>query len=137
MSDPRRPGRGPPTDTDDLEELEDDAILAQQSVTHAPQPRAHVAIEQRSVVVLDLPAEIDPSEVMATRQLSAMPGSRDPTMLIRRPAPAQPKPTNWLVLSIWIVAGLLAFAFGGLLALLSARGSGTGTVETPAVLPSP
>lgn len=122
-----RQPRPPVPSTEELEELSDDAIVSQQSAAHAPPTRANVVIEDQSVVVADLPPEIDPSEVMATRQLSAYPGSRDPTMLIQR-APPPPPPssrTNWLIVAIWLLAGLLAFAFGGVLALLSARNAAT------------
>lgn len=141
---PGPPGQPGPQALEELEELDDDAIVAQQSAAHAPPTRAQVILEDRSVVVADLPPEIDPSEVMATRQLNAMPGSRDPTIVLRRP-PA-PKPAgrpNWLIWAIWIFAGLLAFAFGGLLALLSAQGEAPAEVPmgtppaNPAVAPAP
>jgi hypothetical protein len=131
----RQPGPPGPHAVEELEELDDDAIVAQQSAAHAPPTRAQVIVEDRSVVVADLPPEIDPSEVMATRQLNAMPGSRDPTVVLRRPVPKPPTRPNWLIWGIWIFAGLLAFAFGGLLALLSARGEAPH--ESPAVAPPP
>jgi hypothetical protein len=121
---PQRPYGSPP-EVEELEELGDDAIVAQQSAAHSPQPRVQVAIDQPSVMVAEHPAEPDPSEVTATRQMNALPGSADPTMLIRRPTyPAVSAPASqasWLPWVIWGIAGLLAFAFGGLLALLSAR----------------
>ena len=126
----RQPGPPAPPPVEELEELDDDAILAQQSAAHAPPARAQVVVENNSVVVADLPPEIDESEVMATRQLNAIPGSRDPTVVIRR-APVTPAKPNYLIWVIWIFAGLLAFAFGGLLALISARGT-----EQPAEAPS-
>jgi hypothetical protein len=121
--------RPPPYDygagsEEELEELDDDAIVAQQSAAHAPAPRVQVAMEKHSIVVADLPPEVDESEVMATRQLPAYQASRilDPTVVVRR-APAAPASggRGWVAWVIWGVAGLLAFAFGGLLALLSAR----------------
>ncbi len=129
-SDSRQPGPPAPPPVEELEELDDDAILAQQSAAHAPPARAQVVVEDNSVVVADLPPEVDESEVMATRQLNAIPGSRDPTVVIRR-ASAKPAKPNYLIWVIWIFAGLLAFAFGGLLALISARGG-----EPPAEAPS-
>ncbi len=80
-------------------------------------------MEARSIVVADLPPEVDPSEVMATRQLQPLPGSRDPTIVMRRPQlpPPAAKTSGWITILIWVVAGVLAFAFGGVLALLSAK----------------
>ncbi|MCA9592564.1 MAG: hypothetical protein KC776_04610 [Myxococcales bacterium] len=137
MSHSRQHPYGSPPEVDELEELGDDAIVAQQSAAHAPQPRVNVAVDQPSVVVAEHPEEMDPSEVIATRQMNALPGTYDPTMVIRRPYyPPQAAPrASWLPWVIWGIAGLLAFAFGGLLALLSARGSdsGQGQPDAPPV----
>lgn len=94
-------------------------------------------MEARSVVVTDLPAQVDPSEVMQTRQLQPIPGSRDPTMVLPRARfaqPAPPKTATWVTVAIWVVAGVLAFAFGGLLALLSAKRSAPTPAPTSTVI---
>ena len=39
----------------DVEELDDDVILAQETAAHAPAPRAQVATDHRSVVISDVP----------------------------------------------------------------------------------
>lgn len=125
-TDPRFRGAAAPEPLEELEELQDDAIVAQQGVTLPQKARDDVVVDEASVVVADLPAEVDPSELLATRQLAAYPMSRDPTVVIRRaPIPPVKKSAGWVVLVIWLFAGLLAFAFGGLLALLSARGDTT------------
>jgi hypothetical protein len=111
-----------------LDELGDDAIVAQQSQPHSPKPRAQVAMETRSVVIApdaELGSEPQPPEVPATRQ----PLSTEPTLVIRdrkiveelqslRP-PELPQRRHWSTTVIWVSAALLAFGVGGLLALLS------------------
>ena len=57
---------------DELEELSDDVILAQESVVHAPQRRTNVATDARSVVI---------SEPQPTKR-----GEHSPTMRTRRDA---------------------------------------------------
>lgn len=154
---PRPPGAGP-IDEEGLDELGDDAIVAQQAV-HAPQPRATVDMESRTIVVAeDEPQALDPSEVMATRQLPQYAGqeltvaaqrraaSRAPTMVLPRSALAiRPKrKRNWVVIGIWVAAGIVAFGFGGILAVLTARGAASTpqaqpitTVVVPVATPAP
>ncbi len=48
MSDPPRPPRD-----EELEELGDEAIIAQESAVHAPQPRTNVTTDHPSVVIAD------------------------------------------------------------------------------------
>ena len=42
-------------DDDGVEELGDDVIIAQETIVHAPAPRAQVATDQASVVISDIP----------------------------------------------------------------------------------
>ncbi|MBK7583540.1 MAG: hypothetical protein IPI67_25530 [Myxococcales bacterium] len=129
----------PPQDGDDelLEEIDDDAIVAQQAPAHAPAPRAHVTDEARTIVVEEPPAAA--GETSRMRALSR--GRNDPTMLIRTLPHAGPSgyapgsqrgyplagsaPKNawpsWLPWLVWGVAGIIAFAIGGALAVVAAR----------------
>jgi hypothetical protein len=115
-------------------------------------------MESRTIVVADEdPYALDPSEVMETRQLPQYPAAGDPTPVARRAAARAPtmvlrrveiappkKKRNWIVIGIWIAAGVVAFGFGGVLAVLTARGSvrspasaATGEPVPPAVITSP
>src|SRR5262245_45687558 len=76
----RRPRSDRPS-ADTLDELSDDAIVAQQSQPHSPKPRAQVAMESRSVVIApdaELGGAPPPPEVKQPRhQLST-----EPTLVI-------------------------------------------------------
>jgi hypothetical protein len=130
----------------DLDELSDDVIIAQESRAHAPQPRVHVDVDPRTVVIAE-DAEDQSGEVTPPRPASAAPAApparklapytlaTEPTVVIRdrrtvgssRPPPryhssAPPsRDQRVLILAMCIVAALLAFSFGGALALLLAR----------------
>ncbi len=119
----------PYEDEEPLEELDDDAIVAQQAIAHAPAPRVQVAQDARSIVV-DQP----PGEAGDTTRLRAMPRRpADPTLVLRAvrhpisravpPSfPVQPRPMpSWLPWVVWIVAGIVALIFGGVLAVLANR----------------
>jgi len=111
-----------------LDELGDDAIVAQQSQPHSPRPRAQVAIETRSVVIspeAELGGEPPPPEPSPSgrQQLST-----EPSLMLRdrrigeelqslRPAEV-PQRRQWSTSVIWVSAAILAFGLGGLLALL-------------------
>ncbi len=148
---PSHPAPGAPVDDEVLDELGDDAIVAQQAAVHSLQPRAQVDMEARTIVVADEMPEVDPSEVMATRQLPAYTAASDPTAVARRHAAraptmvlrrvesfAPPKRKNWLVIGIWVAAGVVAFGFGGVLAAITAtRSSDSGKTELPVAAPTP
>lgn len=101
---------------DDALELGDDAIVAAQSIVHAPQPRARVAPPEAALVVVT---------DEASRSLPAYsPGRADKTVVVpkksggrARPGAAPPASKGW---TIWIVAGAAAFGVGGVLAWVSA-----------------
>ncbi len=135
---PKTPGE------EDLEELGDEVIIAQQSVAHAPPAAAHLAQEKRSVVISDKP----PGD--AGKPGSARPKSRgrgDATVVIRdrkkleamrreiresqrayaRRSSRPPRP--YLV---WGGAALAAFVLGGAVALAV----GAVTSRTPELAPS-
>jgi hypothetical protein len=127
---------GTPAHEEVLDELGDDAIVAQQAAVHRLQPRAQVDMEARTIVVAEDAPEVDPSEVMETRQLPQYSETNDPTAVARRAAARAPtmvlrrvqsvpppRRRNWLVIGIWVAAGVVAFGFGGVLAAITARGS--------------
>jgi hypothetical protein len=134
-----------------LDELDDDAIVAQQTALHSPQPRVQVSMESRSVVIAD-DAELTPASISsphATRPINKRVGKGDPTVMIRdkrlaaelaaleyAPSPPPPAPRKrWTTTLVWVTAGLIAFGFGGVLALLM-RDRGSETAQTPPPAPA-
>lgn len=130
---PTRPQGGPePDDLDDLEELGDDAIISQQTAAHAPQPRAVVSEESRSVVISDHPQARHDTQPPRSAQVRA---TAEPTLIIRdrrrlddmrqqileRQAHNQRKNRS-RSLYIWGGLGLAAFVLGGLVAFLATDG---------------
>lgn len=120
-----------------LEELGDDAIIAQQLGAHAPQPRAQVTEEARSIVISDHPApgSNPPSDPKIPGERGARKRSErtEKTVVIRdrrqieelrremakrKPAPA-PEPKRGLAL--WVIVGAAAFLIGALVALFATR----------------
>lgn len=118
----------PPDDADEelLPQIEDDAIVAQQAAAHAPAPRVQVSEEARTIVVAEPPPRA-PAR-----------GRNDPTMVIRAvrhplpygPNPGMPAPVaarrgmpGWLPWVVWGIAGLIALALGGALAIIAERRS--------------
>jgi hypothetical protein len=113
-----------------LDELSDDLIIAQESRAHAPQPRVHIDIDPRTVVIAG-DAEVKAAEAGASaapvRSLAPFTFAAEPTLVIRRstrPQGSSRPPTlsrrdQRLVIAIMcLVAALLAFSLGGALALL-------------------
>lgn len=129
----RPPTRSPlqasqPDALDDLEELGDDAIIAQQTEAHAPQPRANVSEESRSVVITDQPQRRDTERPRGTG--FPVRGTGEPTLVIRdRRAldelrreivqrQAKKRRTS-RALYMWGGLGLVAFVLGGIVAFLA------------------
>lgn len=129
-----------PEELEQLEELGDDAIIAQQQGAHAPKPRAQVTEEARSIVISDHPPK------GSSRPPAADPGSKrersEKTVVIRdrkkidelraeierrRPKPAPVMPGVWL----WVVVGVAAFLMGGLVALFATREEEAGAAPVP------
>jgi hypothetical protein len=129
----RPPTRSPlpasqPDALDDLEELGDDAIIAQQTEAHALRPRANVSEEPRSVVITDHPQRRDTEPPRGT----GIPprSSAEPTLVIRdRRAldelrrdivqrQAKKRRGN-RALYMWGGLGLVAFVLGGIAAFLA------------------
>lgn len=125
-----------------MEELGDDAIIAQQLGAHAPQPRAQVTEEARSIVISDHPApgSNPPSDPRMPRNSSS--GGRrrsertEKTVVIRdrrqveelrrqmaqhqERLAAPPAAQNKSVV-LWVIVGVAAFLAGGLVALFATR----------------
>lgn len=118
---------------DELEELGDDAIIAQQQGAHAPKPRARVTEEARSVVISDHPPTGSQPPSPAPAGERGRSGRSEKTVVIRDrrqveelrrelakrgPKPAPPTfPGLWL----WVGVGVAAFVTGGLVALFATR----------------
>ena len=119
-----------PEELEQLEELGDDAIIAQQQGAHAPKPRAQVTEEARSVVISDHPPK--GSSRPPAADASSKRERSEKTVVIRdrkkidelraeierrKPKPAPAMPGVWL----WVVVGLAAFLMGGLVALFAVK----------------
>jgi hypothetical protein len=139
-----RPG-AEPEELEQLEELGDDAIIAQQQGAHVPKPRAQVTEEARSVVISDHPPQgSSPPPVQAPAE-SKRRERQEQTVVIRdrrkidelrkemelrkqRMMAAQAAgPGVW----IWVVVGLAAFLMGGLVALFATREDESGVAPIP------
>ncbi len=124
-------------DLDDLEELGDDAIIAQQTEAHAPKPRANVADEARSVVITDHPLRRDTqpprrSQPRSTGEATLVIRDRRALDEIRKSiieGQARKKRGGHRALYTWGALGLAAFVLGGLVAFLATDGSGSGDAE--------
>jgi len=133
---PHSSGGLPPPENDELdhlEELGDDAIIAQQQAPHAPKPRVHVTEEARSIVISEPPPRAAPHG-----GAGAASGKRkargDKTVVIRdrrqldelrremakRSALGAKKSASKGVL-VWACLGVAAFLLGGLVALLATQ----------------
>ena len=124
-----------------LEELGDDAIIAQQQGAHVPKPRVQVTEEARSIVISEHPAagarpgSKPPSSPKIPAESSGKKRSdrTEKTVVIRdrrqieelrremakRKPPAPPPPTKGVLL--WVIVGVAAFLTGGLVALFATR----------------
>jgi hypothetical protein len=133
------PGSDPPgaDELEQLEELGDDAIIAQQQGAHAPKPRAQVTEEARSIVISDHPpgAANPPASPKIPGAPSAKKRSertektvvirdrRQIEQLRREMAKRKPKPALKANkgLLLWVIVGVAAFLTGGLVALFATR----------------
>jgi hypothetical protein len=107
---------------EELEELGDDAIIAQQQGAHAPQPRANVSEESRSIVISEPP-------VARPAQAPVRPRG-EPTLIIRDRRALDDmrrqiierqrrKKNSRRSLYVWGVIGVVAFVLGGIVAFLA------------------
>jgi hypothetical protein len=114
-------------------DLDDAAVISHQSEVHAPARRQPVHMDPRSIVVAEDP---EPgARHGASRQVTTRRGRRalEPTLLIRdrREADELRREMDKRVRAMkreqlrstlmWLLAGVLAFGLGGLIALLVAR----------------
>jgi hypothetical protein len=137
-------------DIEQLEELGDDAIIAQQRGAHAPAPRAQVTEDARSVVISDHPAQGfgAPRAAQASAGAPARKRSErtEKTVVIRdrrqieelqremakrKPRIATPPPKKGLLL--WVIVGIAAFLTGGLVALFATRDESSDVAPIPPV----
>jgi hypothetical protein len=107
---------------DEIEELGDEAIIAQQTAAHTPQPRANVAEESRSVVITEHPEPLrnppPKSSAEATvviRDRRALDEMRQ--KILRRQQEMRTHSRN--ALYVWAALGLVAFVLGGIVAFLA------------------
>ena len=140
-------GSPPGDELEQLEELGDDAIIAQQQGAHAPASRAQVTEEARSVVISDHPAP--GSNPPSDPKIPGESGTRrrsertEKTVVIRdrrqidelrrqmaqrKPKPAPEPTSNGVVL--WVIVGVAAFLTGGLVALFATRDDAGVTAPT-------
>jgi hypothetical protein len=145
-------GSSPPggEDIEQLEELGDDAIIAQQQGAHAPAPRAQVTEEARSVVISDHPPQGGSVGAGVARAPEATAKRRsertEKTVVIRdrrqieelrremakrKAQYAAPPASKGLLL--WVVVGLAAFVTGGLVALFATRDDAAGVAPVSPV----
>jgi|SRR6187399_613234 len=128
-------------------DLDDAALISQQSELHTPARRQVVRVDEPSVVVLDEP---EPTiHESGARQATTRRGNRamEPTLMIRDRRAAtelrqemerrikelqQRRVRSTLM---WVVAGLVAFGLGGLLAFVVAKRQPV--LQTSAESPSP
>lgn len=137
------PGSDPPgeDELEQLEELGDDAIIAQQQGAHVPKPRAQVTEEARSIVISDhppggpnppvspkIPAEKGQKRRSErTEKTVVIRDRRQIDELRREMAKRKPKPTPMpgpeagRGLLLWVIVGVVAFLTGGLVALFATR----------------
>jgi hypothetical protein len=153
-------GSNPPggEDIEQLEELGDDAIIAQQQGAHAPVPRAQVTEEARSIVISDHPPQRGGAPAAAAATAEAAPKRRsertEKTVVIRdrrqidelrremakRKAQMAVAPAGKGLL-LWVIVGVAAFLTGGLVALFATREDSSGVAPVVPVasqeLPAP
>jgi hypothetical protein len=145
-------GSSPPggEDIEQLEELGDDAIIAQQRGAHAPAPRAQVTEEARSIVISDLPphgSPAPPRAAAADAPAKKRSERTEKTVVIRdrrqidelrremakRKAQLAPPPPPTKGLLLWVIVGVAAFVTGGLVALFATRDESTVVAPIPPV----
>ncbi|HEX2672629.1 MAG TPA: hypothetical protein VHM25_17220 [Polyangiaceae bacterium] len=141
MSAPRPPAPSPQParsqrereSIDELEELGDDAIISQQTAAHAPQPRANVSEEARSVVITEHPPDPQPARkssaeaTLVIRDRRALDEMRQKLLLRQQENRANRRNALYL----WSALGLAAFILGGIVAFLATDTQPVAPVEIP------
>lgn len=131
---PHATGSAPgPGGTDHVEELGDDAIIAEEMGAHAPKPRARVMEESRSIVISE-PARAPLPNVLTDAGPRKRSERSEKTVVIRerrqiddlrreiekrKKSASQPPRSRGLLL--WVIVGVGAFLIGGLAALFAGR----------------
>lgn len=113
-----------------LEELGADAIIAQETQAHLPQKRVNVQDEARSVVISEEPAPSQRRPVASrAERLQRTIVLRDRTAVagLRGGVPSRVPPAGGVSRYAWAGLTIAAFAIGGTVALLVARGMATKT----------
>lgn len=143
-------GSNPPggEDIEQLEELGDDAIIAQQQGAHAPVPRVQVTEEARSIVISDHPPQAGGASVSGAPVARVSQKRRsertEKTVVIRdrrqidelrremakRKAQMAVAPAGKGLL-LWVIVGVAAFLTGGLVALFATREDSSGVPVAP------
>jgi hypothetical protein len=126
-----------------LEELGDDAIIAQQQGAHAPKPRAQVTEEARSIVISDHPPPGSNPPAAAAEPAAKRRERTEKTVVIRdrrqieelrremaKRKPKAAEPNRGVLL--WVVVGIAAFVLGALVALVATSEEEAATPEVPA-----
>ncbi|HYP75123.1 MAG TPA: hypothetical protein VER12_04175 [Polyangiaceae bacterium] len=116
-----------PEELEQVEELGDEAIIAQQTAAHAPQPRANVSEESRSVVITEHPAR-----PASEPPRNTLPKSNSEATLVIRDRRALDEMRQKILrrqqerrahgrraLYLWGALGLAAFVLGGIVAFLA------------------
>jgi hypothetical protein len=126
----------------DVEELEDDVIVAQETGAHAPAPRVEVATDHRSVVISDVPGRpqklptVPPLRRPERTEKTVVIRDRKSLDKLRREASRPPRArrssrTRWFYL---VGAAVLASLAAG--TLLAALTNSFGSGETPSTAAS-
>lgn len=133
---PHATGSAPdPGGADHVEELGDDAIIAEEMGAHAPKPRARVMEESRSIVISEPvrpPSAANPN-VLTDSGPRKRSERTEKTVVIRerrqidelrreiekRKSTSQPPRSRGLLL--WVIVGVGAFLVGGLAAIFAGR----------------
>jgi len=113
-------------DLDELEELGDEAIISQQTAAHAPQPRANVSEESRSVVISEQASRHDtepprnPPPRSSAEATLVIRDRRALDEMRRKIVRGQRKHAQrHSALYLWGGLGLAAFVLGGIVAFLA------------------
>ena len=126
----------------DVEELEDDLIVAQETGAHAPAPRVEVATDHRSVVISDVPGRpqklptVPPLRRPERTEKTVVIRDRKSLDKLRREASRPPRPrgkSRTRMIYLVGVAVLASLAAGTLLATLT---NTVGTAEAPSTASS-
>lgn len=135
-------------DEDGVEELSDDVIIAQETIAHAPAPRARVSTDHPTVVISDIPGApgklptVPPMRRADRTEKTVVIRDRKSLERLRREASRRPpsrRPSRSRTIYLVGAAVLASLAAGTLLATLanSASSEGSATAVTSATAAGP